>query len=52
MKKSGSQKGESPSQLIDARIRELGDWRGRGQARHLGILGQISPFVRLRFGLG
>jgi hypothetical protein len=28
MKKSGSQKSKSPSQLIDARIKELGDWRG------------------------
>jgi hypothetical protein len=28
MKTSGSQKSESPSQLIDARIKELGDWRG------------------------
>jgi len=28
MKKSGSAKGKSPSQLIDARIKELGDWRG------------------------
>jgi hypothetical protein len=27
MKKSSSLKGESPSQLIDARIRELDDWR-------------------------
>jgi hypothetical protein len=29
MKKSGSAKGKSPSQLIDARIKELGDWRGK-----------------------
>ena len=28
MEKSGSQKSKSPSQLIDARIKELGDWRG------------------------
>ena len=27
MKKSGSQKSKSPSQLIDARIKELGDFR-------------------------
>ena len=27
MTKSGSQKSKSPSQLIDARIKELGDWR-------------------------
>ncbi len=29
MNKSGSQKSKSPSQLIDARIKELGDWRGK-----------------------
>lgn len=29
MKKSGSAKGKSPSQLIDARIKELGGWRGK-----------------------
>jgi len=28
MKKSATTKGESPSRLIDARIKELGDWRG------------------------
>jgi hypothetical protein len=28
MKESGSQKSLSPSELIDARIKELGDWRG------------------------
>jgi hypothetical protein len=29
MKKSESQNGKAPSELIDARIKELGDWRGR-----------------------
>ncbi len=33
MKKGGSQKGKSPSQLIDARIEELGDWRGEMLSR-------------------
>jgi hypothetical protein len=33
MKKSGSQKSASPSQLIDARIKELGDWRGEMLSR-------------------
>ena len=36
MKKSkndATQKDESPSRLIDARIRELGDWRGETLAR-------------------
>jgi hypothetical protein len=27
--KSGSQKGRSPSRMIDERIKELGDWRGK-----------------------
>ena len=29
MKESGSQQSKSPSQLIDARIKELDDWRGK-----------------------
>jgi hypothetical protein len=29
MKKSATTKGESPSRLIDARIKELDDWRGK-----------------------
>jgi hypothetical protein len=33
MKKSGSQEGKSPSQLVDARIKELGDWRGKMLSR-------------------
>jgi len=33
MKKSGAPKGTSPPQLIDARIAELGDWRGETLAR-------------------
>ena len=36
MKKSGAKEangGSSPSQLIDARIKELGDWRGEMLAR-------------------
>src|ERR1700757_4869655 len=37
--KSGSQKNKSPSQLIDARIKELGDWRGT-------MLGQLRPWVK------
>jgi len=38
MKKSGSQKSKSPSQLIDARIKELGDWRGKMLAGSFGPL--------------
>ena len=33
MEKSGSQESKSPSQLIDARIEELGDWRGEMLSR-------------------
>ena len=33
MKKSGSQKSKFASQLIDARIKELGDWRGKMLSR-------------------
>ena len=33
MKKSGPQNSTSPSQLIDARIKELGDWRGKMLSR-------------------
>jgi hypothetical protein len=44
MKKSGSQKSKSsseksPSQLIDARIKELGDWRGQ-------LLGLLRALVK------
>jgi len=39
MKKSGPPKGKSPSQLIDARIEELGDWRGE-------LLGRLRALVR------
>lgn len=33
MEKAGSQKEKSPSQLIDAKIKGLGDWRGEMLAR-------------------
>ena len=39
MKKSGSQGTKSPSQLIDARIKELGDWRGK-------MLGRLRTLVK------
>jgi hypothetical protein len=39
MTKSGSQDGTSPSRLIDARIKELGDWRGE-------MLGRLRSLVR------
>jgi hypothetical protein len=46
-RKSGSkdEKGESPSQLIDARIKELGDWRGEMLARIRELIKQADPEV-------
>jgi hypothetical protein len=45
MKKSGSQKGKSPSKLIDARIKELGDWRGEVLSRLRALVKQADPDV-------
>lgn len=39
MKKSGTPKGKTPSQLIDERIEELGDWRGK-------TLGRLRALVK------
>ena len=36
---------ESPSQLIDARIRELGDWRGEMLARLRALIKAADPDV-------
>jgi hypothetical protein len=44
-KKSTSPEGESPSQLIDARIRELGDWRGETLARVRALIKRADPEV-------
>jgi len=38
-KKTGAQPSKSPARLIDARIKELGDWRGA-------MLGQIRAVVK------
>jgi hypothetical protein len=38
-------KSEAPSQLIDARIRELGDWRGEMLARIRKVIKQADPDV-------
>jgi hypothetical protein len=46
MKKSSSKEGkggDSPSQLIDARIAELGDWRGETLARVRSLLREADP---------
>src|ERR1700737_1385375 len=45
MKKSGSQKSKSPSQLIDARIKELGDWRGKMLSRLRTLVKKADPEV-------
>ncbi|MGN6257106.1 MAG: DUF1801 domain-containing protein [Solirubrobacterales bacterium] len=39
------QGGDSPSQLIDARIEELGDWRGETLARIRALVKQADPEV-------
>ncbi len=44
MKKSRS-KCESPSELIDARIKELGDWRGKTLSRVRALIKQADPGV-------
>ncbi len=44
-KKSTSPEGESPSQLIDARIRELGDWRGETLAQVRALIKRADPEV-------
>lgn len=43
--KQGRSKGESPSDLIDARIEELGDWRGKTLSRLRALIKQADPEV-------
>jgi hypothetical protein len=45
MKKSGSQQSKSPSQLIDARIEELDDWRGKMLSRLRALVKEADPEV-------
>ena len=45
MKTSGSQNIKSPSQLIDARIQELGDWRGKMLSRLRTLVKEADPHV-------
>ena len=45
MKKSASSTSKSPSQLIDARIDELGDWRGRMLSRLRALVKEADPEV-------
>jgi hypothetical protein len=45
MKKSSEETVESPSQSIDARIKELGDWRGKTLAKVRALIKQADPEV-------
>jgi len=45
MTKPAAQKGKSPSELIDARIKELGDWRGKMLGRLRSLVKQADPDV-------
>jgi hypothetical protein len=41
----GGKAGDSPSRLIDARIKKLGDWRGETLARVRALIKQAAPGV-------
>jgi hypothetical protein len=45
MRKGGSPAGESPSRLIDARIAELGDWRGETLGRLRSLVKEADPEI-------
>jgi len=45
MKTSATTKSESPSRLIDARITELDDWRGKTLSRVRALIKQADPAV-------
>jgi hypothetical protein len=45
MKKAATTTAESPSQLIDAKIRELDDWRGKMLAHVRALIRQADPEV-------
>ena len=45
MKKGATTKGESPSLLIDARIKELVDWRGKTLSHVRALIKQADPEV-------
>jgi hypothetical protein len=44
-KKIGSKNDESPAQLVDARIEELEDWRGKTLSRLRALIKQADPEV-------
>jgi hypothetical protein len=45
MKKSARTQGDSPSRLIDARIKELEDWRGKMLSHVRALIKQADPDV-------
>jgi hypothetical protein len=45
MKKSASSESSSPSELIDGRIEELDDWRGKMLSRLRTLIKQVDPEV-------
>ena len=45
MRKSGSRKSAPASDLIEARIRELGDWRGKMLSRLRALIKEADPEV-------
>ena len=45
MKKGATTKGASPSRQIDARIKELGDWRGKTLVRIRALIKQADPEI-------
>ena len=45
MKKGAATAGESPSRMIDARIKELDDWRGKTLSRVRMLIRQADPDV-------
>jgi hypothetical protein len=45
MKQNRSKRAESPSELIDARIEDLGDWRGEMLSRLRALIKEADPKV-------
>ncbi|HEY5107068.1 MAG TPA: DUF1801 domain-containing protein [Caulobacteraceae bacterium] len=45
MKERAPTEGESPTRLIDARIKELGDWRGQALSRFRALIKQADSEV-------
>jgi hypothetical protein len=45
MTKSSAPKDESPSELIDAKVEELGDWRGKTLSRLRALIKKADPEV-------